>query len=167
MPRYKFISVSSSVKFGYDKMQSGYNIMPILRGYKRMFNLIRNLFFLVTIFSIAACSSSRQPKPSQNSNNHQETQDNEQNPSVGGWAPVFLTYMDESQLNEIAEELNSGRIKRIVISYPTKMESLAESAHDYLLQKTNVDIPLKSIELKDTDQVKYNLTQIILTLYFN
>lgn len=117
---------------------------------------------------LVACSNSHEPKTSATTNSINQTQSPAENTQiVGGWAPVFLTNMDESQLNDIADGIKTNRIKRVVISYPTKMEPLAQDIHDYLLKKTNVDIPLKSIELKDTDQVKYNLTQVILTLYFS
>jgi len=117
---------------------------------------------------MVACSNSHQPKTATVTNSANQTQGSSENSeAIGGWAPVFLTNMDESQLNDIADGIKSKLIKRVVISYPTKMESLATDIHDYLEEKTAVDIPLKSIELKDTDQVKYNLTQVILTLYFN
>ena len=87
-------------------------------------------------------------------------------PVIGGWAPVFFTEMDNVQLDNISYGLNHQTIKRVTISYPTKMEALAEQIHDYLEEKTHIDIPLQTIELKDTDQVKYNLTQVIVTLYF-
>lgn len=116
---------------------------------------------------MVACSNSHQPVNTPKTSATDINKSDSQPEVVGGWAPVFLTNMDESQLDDIAEGIKSNRIKRVVISYPTKMEPLAQEVHDYLLKKTNVDIPLKSIELKDTDQVKYNLTQVILTLYFN
>lgn len=117
---------------------------------------------------MVACSNSHQPKTAAVTNSSNQTKSSAEDSAViGGWAPVFLTNMDESQLNDIADGIKSKRIKRVVISYPTKMEPLAQDIHDYLEEKTDVDIPLKSIELKDTDQVKYNLTQVILTLYFN
>ncbi len=86
---------------------------------------------------------------------------------VGGWAPVFFTGFDKPQLVNIADGINQGRIKRAVISYPTKMQTLANKIHDYLQQQTKQVIVMKSVELKDTDQVKYDLKQVIVTLYFN
>ena len=67
----------------------------------------------------------------------------------------------------IADGINQGRIKRAVVSYPTRMQTLAGKIHDYLQQQTKQTIAMKSVELKDTDQVKYNLKQVIVTLYFN
>jgi hypothetical protein len=86
---------------------------------------------------------------------------------VGGWAPVFFTGFDKTQLANIADGINQGRIKRAVVSYPTRMQTLAGKIHDYLQQQTKQPIAMKSVELKDTDQVKYNLKQVIVTLYFN
>lgn len=86
---------------------------------------------------------------------------------VGGWAPVFFTGFDKPQLANIADGINQGRIKRAVISYPTRMQTLAGKIHDYLQQQTKQVIVMKSVELKDTDQVKYDLKQVIVTLYFN
>ena len=121
-----------------------------------------NKIMLVLSFILAACSSSQQPaRPEQ------------QAPAVvsptliGGWAPVFLVSFDRVQLDSIAQGLKEQRIKRAVISYPTKMQNLAEQIHVYLESASAQKIPLKSIELKDTSQVKYNLTQVIVTLYFN
>lgn len=136
----------------------------------RLSAFIRNLPVFISIaIIIAACSNNSEPLAvsGKSINNSSSSRPSEQNNTIGGWAPAFFTNMDESQLNSIAEGLNSGQIKRVVISYPTKMESLAEQIHDYLQQQTDLDLPLKSIELKDTEQVKYNLTQVILTLYFN
>ena len=86
---------------------------------------------------------------------------------VGGWAPVFFTGFDKTQLANIADGINQGRIKRAVVSYPTRMQTLAGKIHDYLQQQTKQTIAMTSVELKDTDQVKYNLKQVIVTLYFN
>ncbi len=86
---------------------------------------------------------------------------------VGGWAPVFFTGFDKTQLANIADGINQGRIKRAVVSYPTRMQTLAGKIHDYLQQQTKQTIAMKSVELKDTDQVKYDLKQVIVTLYFN
>ena len=86
---------------------------------------------------------------------------------VGGWAPVFFTGFDKTQLANIADGINQGRIKRAVVSYPTRMQTLAGKIHDYLQQQTKLTIAMKSVELKDTDQVKYDLKQVIVTLYFN
>lgn len=86
---------------------------------------------------------------------------------LGGWAPVFFTGFDKSQLDNIVAGINQGRIKRAVVSYPTRMQTLAGKIHDYLQQKTQQTIAMKSVELKDTDQVKYDLKQVIVTLYFN
>lgn len=86
---------------------------------------------------------------------------------VGGWAPVFFTGFDKPQLASIADGINQGRIKHAVISYPTRMQTLAGRIHDYLQQQTKQVIVMKSVELKDTDQVKYDLKQVIVTLYFN
>ena len=47
------------------------------------------------------------------------------------------------------------------------MQTLAGKIHDYLQQQTKQTIAMKSVELKDTDQVKYDLKQVIVTLYFN
>lgn len=129
---------------------------------------VAQYFFLCGCFIfMVACSNSHQPINTPKTSATGINKSDSQLEVVGGWAPVFLTNMDESQLDDVADGIKSNRIKRVVISYPTKMEPLAQEVHDYLLKKTNVDIPLKSIELKDTDQVKYNLTQVILTLYFN
>ena len=86
---------------------------------------------------------------------------------IGGWAPVFFTGFDKTQLANIADGINQGRIKRAVVSYPTRMQTLAGKIHDYLQQQTKQMIAMKSVELKDTDQVKYDLKQVIVTLYFN
>lgn len=86
---------------------------------------------------------------------------------LGGWAPVFFTGFDKSQLDNIVAGINQGRIKRAVVSYPTRMQTLAGKIHDYLQQQTQQTIAMKSVELKDTDQVKYDLKQVIVTLYFN
>jgi hypothetical protein len=47
------------------------------------------------------------------------------------------------------------------------MQTLANNIRDYLQTNTGQKISMKSVELKDTEQVKYNLKQVIVTLYFN
>lgn len=85
---------------------------------------------------------------------------------VGGWVPTFYTWFDTKQLDQTVEGLNDGRIKRVVISYPSKMQSLATKIHNYLQIDNKQNIKMESLELKDTDQVSYNLTQVVVTLYF-
>lgn len=85
---------------------------------------------------------------------------------VGGWAPTFFSWFDTKQLNNIVEGMSEGRISRVVISYPSKMQTLANKIQNYLQSDTNQKVEMHSIELKDTDQVSYNLTQVIVTLYF-
>ncbi|MEN9946899.1 MAG: hypothetical protein RLZZ293_1285 [Pseudomonadota bacterium] len=85
---------------------------------------------------------------------------------VGGWAPVFFTEMNQTKLDDIVTGMRSGRIKRATISYPTKMQSLAIKIYNYLEASTEQKITMQAIELKNTDQVQYNLTQVIVTLYF-
>lgn len=93
----------------------------------------------------------------------------ESSPMVGGWVPVFFNQFDKPELDNIATDLNSGRVKQVAISYPTKMQPLANKIKNYLQTNTNKTkaISMNAVELKDTDQVTYNLTQVILTLYFN
>jgi hypothetical protein len=86
--------------------------------------------------------------------------------TIGGWVPLFMVSFDQSQLDGVAEGLNQGRIKRAIIVYPTKMQTLASKIHDYLQQKTPQNISMRSVELRDTEQVKYDLTQVIITLYY-
>ena len=85
---------------------------------------------------------------------------------VGGWVPVFFSWMDNKQLAGITEGMNDGKIRRVMISYPPKMQTLAGKIRDSLQGQTKQDVEMQSIELKDTDQVSYNLTQVIVTLYF-
>lgn len=85
---------------------------------------------------------------------------------VGGWVPVFFSWMDTKQLAGITDGMNEGKIRRVMISYPPKMQNLAGKIQSYLQSQTKQNIEMQSIELKDTDQVSYNLTQVIVTLYF-
>lgn len=85
---------------------------------------------------------------------------------IGGWVPVFFSWMDNKQLAGITEGMNDGKIRRVMISYPPKMQTLAGKIRDSLQAQTKQDVEMQSIELKDTDQVSYNLTQVIVTLYF-
>ncbi len=125
--------------------------------------------WLVAVFSLAlfACSSNTINSNARDTGGAADLGSKAGNTAVGGWAPVFFTDMDQEKLDSITDGLNNQSIKRVVISYPTKMQVLAQQIHDYLADKTHQEIPLKTIELKDTDQVKYNLTQVIVTLYFN
>ncbi len=86
---------------------------------------------------------------------------------VGGWVPVFFSGYNQNQVNDIVNGLNQGRIKKAVVSYPTRMQTLALKIHDNIQKNTTVKIPMESVELRDTDQVKYDLKQVIVTLYFN
>lgn len=95
------------------------------------------------------------------------TPDAESTIRIGGWAPVFFSGYNQNQVNEIVDGLNNGRIKKAVVSYPTRMQTLALKIHDNIQKNTTVKIPMESVELKDTDQVKYDLKQVIVTLYFN
>lgn len=85
---------------------------------------------------------------------------------VGGWAPAFFNSYDEPQLVDIAQKMNDGVVKKIVISYPKKMQPLAAKIQSYLQKKTAQSIQMNVLDLQDTDQVSYNMTQVILTLYF-
>jgi hypothetical protein len=85
---------------------------------------------------------------------------------IGGWAPVFFTNLNQEQLAIIAHGINNQQISHAVISYPTKMQNLAKQIRDYLQQTTHQIIPMRSVELKNTTQVTYALTQVVVILYF-
>lgn len=85
---------------------------------------------------------------------------------VGGWVPTFFSWFDTKQLDNIVEGMSERRIAKVVISYPSKMQTLANKIQNYLQSDTNQKVEMQSIELKNTDQVSYNLTQVIVTLYF-
>lgn len=85
---------------------------------------------------------------------------------LGGWAPVFFTGYDTKQLNQIVDGMNENRIKHVVISYPIQMQTLANKIHDYLQNKTKQQIPMEAVKLQNTEQVTYNMEQVIVTLYF-
>ena len=124
------------------------------------------------MFGLAACSTSHTPTTPNisipivaESAHPTESQVSQINP-IGGWAPIFFVNFDQKQLDGIADGLNKGTIKRAVIVYPTKMQTLAGKIHDYLQTKTTQNLSMRSVELHDTDQVVYDLTQVIVTLYF-
>lgn len=123
---------------------------------------MKKLIIFLLSYILLACSAN----PSDNKFNADTNAMKQREGKVGGWAPVFFTAMDEDKLDSIAAGLKDKSIQRVVITYPTKMQDLAIQIHDYLENKTHQNIPLKTIELKDTTQVKYNLTQVIVTLYF-
>lgn len=133
------------------------------------------LTIAITSIFLSACSSSGNPaatdsganivRPESSAPISSVESTNEQ--KVGGWAPVFFSGYSQNQVNDIIDGLNQGRIKKAVVSYPTKMQTLAQKIHDNIQTHTTVNIPMESVELKDTDQVKYDLKQVIVTLYFN
>lgn len=85
---------------------------------------------------------------------------------VGGWAPVFFSNYDKPQLLDIANKMKDGVVKKVVVSYPKKMQPLAKKIQNYLQNTTSQKVTMDSLELKDTEQVSYNMTQVIVTLYF-
>jgi hypothetical protein len=132
--------------------------------------MVKKITLLVAIAGLFACSSNGGGVDSKNSIQEVSSAPIKQNassPMIGGWAPVFFTEFDKDELNQVVDGVNAGRVKRVAISYPTKMQTLANSIRDYLQINTGQKITMKSVELKDTDQVKYNLKQVIVTLYFN
>jgi hypothetical protein len=132
--------------------------------------MVKKITLLVAIAGLFACSSNGGGVDSKNSIQEVSSAPIKQNassPMIGGWAPVFFTEFDKDELNQVVDGVNAGRVKRVAISYPTKMQTLANNIRDYLQTNTGQKITMKSVELKDTDQVKYNLKQVIVTLYFN
>lgn len=85
---------------------------------------------------------------------------------VGGWAPAFFSGFDTKKLDSIVDGMNQNRIKHVVVTYPPQMQTLANKIHDYLHTKTNQQIPMEIIKLQNTEQVSYNMEQVIVTLYF-
>ncbi len=132
--------------------------------------MVKKVILLIAVAGLFACSTNSGGINTKSSVQEASSAPIKQNASsemVGGWAPVFFTGFDKSELDQIVEGVNAGRIKRAAISYPTRMQTLANSIRDYLQTNTGQKITMKSVELKDTDQVKYNLKQVIVTLYFN
>ena len=132
--------------------------------------MVKKITLLIAVAGLFACSSNGGGLSVKNSSQEVASAPIKQDasePMLGGWAPVFFTGFDKNELDQIVEGVNSGRVKRAAISYPTKMQTLANNIRDYLQTNTGQKITMKSVELKDTDQVKYNLKQVIVTLYFN
>lgn len=94
------------------------------------------------------------------------TPSNSENKMVGGWAPVFFVNYDQTQLSDIADKMKNGVVKKVVVSYPKKMQPLAKKIQNYLQQTTSQQVTMDYLELKDTEQVSYNMSQVIVTLYF-
>jgi hypothetical protein len=132
--------------------------------------MVKKITLLITVAGLCACSSNGGSLDVKNSTQEVSSAPTKQNASeaiLGGWAPVFFSEFDKSELNQVVDGINTGRIKRTVVSYPTRMQTLANNIRDYLQTNTGQKISMKSVELKDTEQVKYNLKQVIVTLYFN
>ena len=85
---------------------------------------------------------------------------------VGGWAPAFFSGFDTKKLDDIVDGMNQKRIKHVVVTYPPQMQTLANKIHDYLHNNTKQQIPMEIIKLQNTEQVSYNMEQVIVTLYF-
>ena len=83
------------------------------------------------------------------------------------WTPMVFSDFDESALAVLADNLNTGKVKRAAIVYPSKMKTLAQRIQNYLEIQTKQDVPMLSVELRNTEQVQYDLSQVIVTLYFN
>lgn len=132
--------------------------------------MVRKITLLIAVAGLFACSSNGGSLDVKNSTQEVASAPIKQNasePIIGGWAPVFFTGFDKKELDQIVDGISTGGIKRAVVSYPTRMQTLANNIRDYLQTNTGQKISMKSVELKDTDQVKYNLKQVIVTLYFN
>ena len=115
--------------------------------------MVKKITLLVAIAGLFACSSNGGGVDSKNSIQEVSSAPIKQNassPMIGGWAPVFFTEFDKDELNQVVDG-----------------QTLANNIRDYLQTNTGQKITMKSVELKDTDQVKYNLKQVIVTLYFN
>lgn len=85
---------------------------------------------------------------------------------IGGWAPVFFSDFNTQELNKIVYGMKNKKIKKAVISYPKTMNELALKIQTYLQNKTRQKIAKQLVELQNTAQVQYNITQVIVTLYF-
>lgn len=132
--------------------------------------MFKKITLLIIVAGLFACSSNGGGLSVKNSSQEVASTPIKQDasePMLGGWAPVFFTGFDKNELDQVVDGINSGRVKRAAISYPTKMQTLANNIRDYLQTNTGQKITMKSVELKDTGQVKYNLKQVIVTLYFN
>lgn len=85
---------------------------------------------------------------------------------VGGWAPAFFSEFNKKELQEIVTGIQEGRISKVVVSYPTQMNKLAVQIHDYLQSVTKGNIQMEAYELANTDTVTYNMSQVVVTMYF-
>lgn len=82
------------------------------------------------------------------------------------WIPMVFVDFDTATLATLADNLKAGKVKRAAIVYPSKMKTLAQRIQRYLEDQTNQDVPMMNVELRNTEQVQYDLSQVIVTLYF-
>lgn len=123
---------------------------------------------------ICACATKSKlgnyPAPSSNMALVEESanisSDDSHGKAIGGWAPVFFAKYDQAQLSDIAAKMEDGVVKKVIVSYPKKMQPLAKKIQSYLQQTTSQKVTMDYLELKNTDQVSYNMSQVIVTLYF-
>ena len=85
---------------------------------------------------------------------------------TSNWIPMVFIDFDTIALSSLADNLKTGKVKRAAIIYPSKMKTLAQRIQRYLEDQTNQDVPMMNVELRNTEQVQYDLSQVIVTLYF-
>lgn len=115
----------------------------------------KRLIMLSALSLLAVCSNADVGQPSLNPT---------QISRVGGWYPVFFKTYDQNQVNQILENIKSGNIQAIKITYDQNSE-LATKIKSAIQSKTNMAIEVSQEKNIDTDTVQYNHDDVVVTIY--
>lgn len=86
--------------------------------------------------------------------------------AIGGWSPMFFTSYDIKKVNGIVTMIKEKRIKDIKITYPASKSDLAFKIARAIQKDTDQVITINKFDIKDTTTIKYNHSQVVVTLYY-
>lgn len=138
--------------------------------------IVKKIVVLLSLLALVGCSSNK-PLSTSITDNHVLQQSltesgvaNQSSTavvnSVPNWVPMVFVDFDTTALSLLADNLKTGKVKRAAIIYPSKIKTLAQRIQRYLEDQTSQDVPMMNVELRNTEQVQYDLSQVIVTLYF-
>lgn len=138
--------------------------------------IVKKIVVVLSLLALVGCSSNK-PLSTSVTDNYAlqqsliESSVTNQPPAAAvsgspNWIPMVFVDFDTTALSSLADSLKTGKVKRAAIIYPSKMKTLAQRIQRYLEDQTSQDVPMLNVELRNTEQVQYDLSQVIVTLYF-
>lgn len=82
---------------------------------------------------------------------------------MGGWYPVFFNEYDESKVQSIIKNIQSGRVAKVIISYDLSYD-LAKKILTNIKAQTTLDIEFKQVKPEDST-AQFNHKLVVVTVY--